>query len=156
MLTYKQLHREVCRFANVLKRNGIKRGDRISIYLPMIPEAAIAMLACTRIGAVHSVVFGGFSPESLINRIADCGSTLVITADEGLRGGRKVPLKANLDVALQDPSTACVQRNRTITLPDGSRTSASQTCVVRPACTARASHVIVPDRPHPPPPSSRP
>jgi len=110
VITYGELYVQVNRFAAGLRQLGVKKGDRVTLYLPMIPEAAVAMLACTRIGAVHSIVFGGFSPESLINSIADCGSTLVITADEGLRGGRKVPLKANLDVALQDPSTACVQR----------------------------------------------
>lgn len=97
--TYLQLHREVCRFANVLKAQGVAKGDRVTIYMPMIPEAAFAMLACARIGAIHSVVFGGFSPESLANRITDCDSTLVITADEGRRGGKKVPLKANVDAA---------------------------------------------------------
>jgi acetyl-CoA synthetase len=98
-LTYKQLHAEVCRFANVLKSRGVKKGDRVTIYLPMIPEAAISMLACARIGAVHSVVFGGFSPDSLAGRIEDCKSNVVVTADEGVRGGRKVPLKANVDAA---------------------------------------------------------
>jgi acetyl-CoA synthetase len=98
-LTYKQLHAEVCRFANVLKARGVKKGDRVTIYMPMIPEAAISMLACARIGAVHSVVFGGFSPESLAGRIEDCKSDVVVTADEGLRGGRKIPLKANTDAA---------------------------------------------------------
>jgi acetyl-CoA synthetase len=98
-ITYKQLHAEVCRFANVLKKRGVKKGDRVTIYLPMIPEAAYAMLACARIGAVHSVVFGGFSPDSLAGRIDDCKSTVVITADEGIRGGRKIPLKANTDAA---------------------------------------------------------
>ncbi|WP_091735249.1 acetate--CoA ligase [Phenylobacterium immobile] len=101
-LTYSQLHAEVCRMANVLKARGAKKGDRITIFLPMIPQAAVAMLACARIGAVHSVVFGGFSPDSLAGRIQDCGSTLVITADEGVRGGRHVPLKANVDEALND------------------------------------------------------
>ncbi|MBP0500673.1 AMP-binding protein, partial [Mycobacterium tuberculosis] len=86
--------REVCRFANVLAAKGVKKGDRVTIYMPMIPEAAFAMLASARLGAIHSVVFGGFSPDSLAGRIADCGSTVVVTADEGLRGGRKVPLKA--------------------------------------------------------------
>ncbi len=98
-LTYKQLHAEVCRFANVLKARGVKKGDRVTIYMPMIPEAAISMLACARIGAIHSVVFGGFSPDSLAGRIEDCKSSVIVTADEGLRGGRKVPLKANVDAA---------------------------------------------------------
>ena len=100
--TYRQVHEEVCRFANVLKDAGAKKGDRITIYLPMIPEAAFALLACARIGAIHSVVFGGFSPEALAGRIIDCDSTLVITADEGCRAGKKVPLKANVDAALKD------------------------------------------------------
>jgi len=100
-ISYRQLHEEVCRFANVLKARGAKKGDRITIYLPMIPEAAYAMLACARIGAIHSVVFGGFSPDSLAGRINDCDSRLVITADEGLRGGKPVPLKANTDEALK-------------------------------------------------------
>ena len=99
-VTYKQLHEEVCKFANVLKAQGVRKGDRVTIYLPMIVEAAYAMLACARIGAVHSVVFGGFSPDSIAGRIEDCTSTVVITADEGLRGGRKIPLKANIDAAL--------------------------------------------------------
>ena len=100
-ITYSELHREVCRWANVLRNREVKRGDRVTIYLPMIPEAAYAMLACARLGAVHSVVFGGFSPDSLAGRIKDCGSKTVITADEGLRGGRKVPLKANVDAAIE-------------------------------------------------------
>ena len=91
----------MCRLANVLKAHGVKRGDRVTIYLPMIPEAAYSMLACARIGAIHSVVFGGFSPDSLAGRIQDCKSSFLITADEGLRGGRKVPLKANADEALK-------------------------------------------------------
>ena len=98
-ITYKELHAEVCKMANVFKQAGVKKGDRITIYLPMIPEAAYAMLASARIGAVHSIVFGGFSPDSLADRIEGCDSKLVITADEGLRGGRKVPLKANTDAA---------------------------------------------------------
>jgi acetyl-CoA synthetase len=98
-ITYRELHAEVSRFANVLKARGAKKGDRITIYLPMIPEAAYAMLACARIGAIHSVVFGGFSPDSLAGRIEDAESTIVITADEGVRGGRKIPLKANADTA---------------------------------------------------------
>ncbi len=100
-LTYRQLHAEVCRWANVLKAKGVRRGDRVTIYLPMIPAAAASMLACARIGAIHSVVFGGFSPDSLAGRIQDCESKIVITADEGLRGGRIVPLKLNVDEALQ-------------------------------------------------------
>jgi acetyl-CoA synthetase len=100
-ITYRQAHEEVCRMANALKELGAARGDRITIYMPMIPEAAYAMLACARIGAVHSVVFGGFSPDALANRLHDCDSNILITADEGLRGGRKVPLKANVDAALE-------------------------------------------------------
>ena len=99
-ITYRELHREVCRFANVLTGLGVRKGDRVTIYLPMIPEAAAAMLACARIGAIHSVVFGGFSPDSLAGRINDCDSRVVITADEGRRGGRIVPLKRNVDEAL--------------------------------------------------------
>jgi len=99
-ITYRQLHDEVCRCANVLRNRNVKKGDRVTIYLPMIPEAAYAILACARIGAIHSVVFGGFSPDSLAGRIEDCKSNVVITADEGLRGGRKVPLKANTDAAI--------------------------------------------------------
>jgi acetyl-CoA synthetase len=98
-ITYRELHGEVCRFANVLRLHGVKKGDAVTIYLPMIPEAAYAMLACARIGAVHSIVFGGFSPDSLSNRIEDCDSRVVITADEGLRGGKGVHLKKNVDVA---------------------------------------------------------
>jgi acetyl-CoA synthetase len=104
-LTYGELHREVVRMANALKALGVKRGDRVTIYMPMILEGVVAMLACARIGAVHSVVFGGFSPEALAGRIEDCGSRFVITADEGLRGGKRVPLKANLDAALAHPGT---------------------------------------------------
>jgi len=101
-LTYRQLLSEVCRMANVLKAKGVKKGDRVTIYLPMIPQAAVAMLACARIGAVHSVIFGGFSPDSIAGRIQDCDSRIVITADEGLRGGKVIPLKRNVDEALQD------------------------------------------------------
>ncbi|MFM5092882.1 acetate--CoA ligase [Aeromonas rivipollensis] len=104
-LTYRELHGEVCKFANVLKAQGVKRGDMVCLYMPMVPEAAIAMLACTRIGAVHSIVFGGFSPEALSGRIIDSGSSIVITADEGLRGGRPIPLKKNVDEALTHPDT---------------------------------------------------
>ncbi len=99
-ISYRELHAETCRFANLLKARGVKKGDRVTIYLPMVPEAAVAMLACARIGAIHSVVFGGFSPDSLASRIEDCDSTVVLTADEGLRGGKAVPLKANVDEAL--------------------------------------------------------
>ena len=107
--TYREVHSEVCRFANVLKARGAKKGDRITIYMPMIPEAAFAMLACARIGAIHSVVFGGFSPEALAGRITDCDSQMVITADEGVRGGRKVPLKANADAACEIAAKAGVE-----------------------------------------------
>ena len=100
VLTYADVHRETCKFANVLKANGVKKGDRVTLYMPMVPEAAIAMLACARIGAVHSVVFGGFSPESLKNRIQDCNSEIVITADGGYRAGRLIPLKQTTDAAL--------------------------------------------------------
>ncbi|MBS7541065.1 acetate--CoA ligase [Ancylobacter lacus] len=99
-ITYQELHDEVCRFANVLRNRNVERGDRVTIYMPMVPEAAFAMLACARLGAIHSVVFGGFSPDSLAGRIRDCESKVVITTDEGLRGGRKVPLKANVDAAI--------------------------------------------------------
>ncbi|MDX2104331.1 MAG: acetate--CoA ligase [Alphaproteobacteria bacterium] len=108
-ITYAELYAEVVKMANVLKARGVKKGDRVTIYLPMIPEAAYAMLACARIGAIHSIVFGGFSPDSLVNRIQDCDSTVVITADYGLRGGKKVPLKANADEALKHcPSVGTV------------------------------------------------
>jgi len=100
-LTYKELHAEVCKFANVLKARGVKKGDRVTIYMPMIVETAISMLACARIGAIHSVVFGGFSPDSLAGRITDCKSDVVVTADEGVRGGRKIPLKENTDAACE-------------------------------------------------------
>jgi acetyl-CoA synthetase len=100
-ITYKELHDEVCRMANILRTRNVKKGDRVTIYLPMIPEVAYAILACARIGAIHSVVFAGFSPDSLAQRINDCDSKVIITADEGLRGGRKVPLKANVDAALE-------------------------------------------------------
>ncbi|MGS1094434.1 acetate--CoA ligase [Aquamicrobium terrae] len=105
-ITYRQLHEAVCRYANVLKAQGVKKGDRVTIYMPMIVETAYAMLACTRIGAIHSVVFGGFSPDSLAGRIVDCKSDVVITADEGLRGGRKVPLKENADKAAEIAAAA--------------------------------------------------
>jgi acetyl-CoA synthetase len=99
-ITYQELHDEVCRFANILRNRNVAKGDRVTIYMPMIPEAAYAMLACARLGAIHSVVFGGFSPDSLAGRIEDCKSNVVITADEGVRGGRKIPLKANVDAAI--------------------------------------------------------
>ncbi len=99
-ITYRELHEQVCRFANLLKAHGVRKGERVTLYLPMVPEAAIAMLACARIGAIHSVVFAGFSPEALAGRIQDCDSRIVVTADEGLRAGKRVPLKANVDAAL--------------------------------------------------------
>ena len=100
-ISFKELHSEVCKFANALKELDVKKGDRITIYMPMIPEAAVAMLACARVGAIHSVVFGGFSPDALAGRIQDCDSSLIITADEGIRGGKPIPLKANTDAALK-------------------------------------------------------
>jgi acetyl-CoA synthetase len=103
VITYRQLYDRVCRMANVLKKLGVKKGDRVTIYMPMIPETAVAMLACARIGAIHSVVFGGFSPDALAGRIIDCDSSVVITADQGLRGGKKVPLKDNVDAACTRP-----------------------------------------------------
>lgn len=109
-LTYNELHKEVCKFANALKAQGVKKGDVVCLYMPMVPEAAIAMLACTRIGAVHSIVFGGFSPEALAGRIIDSNSTIVITSDEGIRGGRAVPLKQNVDQALTNPDTKCIEK----------------------------------------------
>ncbi len=108
-LTYRQLHARVCKLANALRNLGVGKGDRVTIYLPMIPEAAIAMLACARIGAIHMVVFGGFAPNSIADRVSDCTSKLIITADEGLRGGKKVPLKANVDAALKLPGTNSVE-----------------------------------------------
>ncbi|HET8555346.1 MAG TPA: acetate--CoA ligase [Rhodanobacteraceae bacterium] len=108
-ISYRELHAEVCQFANALKHLGVAKGDRVAIYMPMIPEAAVAMLACARIGAVHSVVFGGFSPDSLAGRIADSACKMVITADEGTRGGKKIPLKANVDESLTRPGTNSVE-----------------------------------------------
>ncbi len=123
-ITYRELHDLVCRFANVLKARGVRKGDRVTLYMPMVPEAAVAMLACTRIGAVHSIVFGGFSPDSLRNRVQDCDSTVVITADEGVRGGKAIPLKANVDAALADlPSVKSVivlrRTGGSVTMQDG-------------------------------------
>ncbi len=114
-ISYQSLYEQVCKFSNVLKSNGVKKGDRVTIYLPMIPEAAVAMLACARIGAIHSVVFGGFSPDALAGRITDCGSTCIITSDEGIRGGKSIPLKYNVDKALENcPNcTKCIVIERT-------------------------------------------
>ena len=108
-ITYRDLHARVCRLANALRGLGVVKGDRVTIYLPMIPEAVVAMLACARIGAIHSVVFGGFAANSIADRVADCASKLIITADEGLRGGKRVPLKANVDAALKMPGTNSVE-----------------------------------------------
>ncbi|MFY1079460.1 AMP-binding protein, partial [Escherichia coli] len=95
-VTYRELYERTCRLGNALRNLGVKKGDRVTIYLPMIVDAAVAMLACARIGAIHSVVFGGFAPNSIADRVSDCQSKLIITADEGLRGGRRIPLKANV------------------------------------------------------------
>ena len=108
-ITYRELHARTCRLANALRNLGVRKGDRITIYLPMIPDAVVAMLACARIGAIHSVVFGGFAPQSIADRVADCGSKLIITADEGLRGGKRIALKANVDAALALPGTNSVE-----------------------------------------------
>ena len=109
-ITYKELHEEVSRFANALRGQGVRKGDVVCIYMPMIPEAAVAMLACTRIGAIHSVVFGGFSPDALAGRIEDSNAKIVITSDEGVRGGKQVPLKANVDEALTHPSIRSLEK----------------------------------------------
>jgi acetyl-CoA synthetase len=109
-ITYRELHGRVCRFANALKALGAKKGDRITLYMPMIPEAAVAMLACARIGAIHSVVFGGFSPDALAGRIEDCDSSIVITADQGVRGGKVIPLKANVDEAASRPNVSSLRK----------------------------------------------
>jgi acetyl-CoA synthetase len=108
-ISYRQLYELVCQCANAFKSLGVQKGDRVTIYLPMIPEIAIAILACARIGAIHSVVFAGFSAEALGGRIADCDSTVVITADEGLRGGKRIPLKRTVDEALTIAGTECVK-----------------------------------------------
>src|SRR6187431_40453 len=107
-ITYRELHDEVCKMANILRLRNVKKGDRVTIYLPMIPEAAYAILACARIGAIHSVVFGGFSPDSIAGRLRDCKSDVIVTADEGIRGGRKIPLKANVDAACEKAPVRCV------------------------------------------------
>lgn len=108
-VTYRELHHDVCRFGNVLKKLGVKKGDVVAIYMPMVVEAAVAMLACARIGAIHSVIFGGFSPEAVAGRIIDSNSKVVITADEGLRAGRPIPLKKNVDDALKNPNVKSVE-----------------------------------------------
>ncbi len=140
-ITYREAYEETCRMANVLKGRGVKKGDRVTIYMPMIPEAAYAMLACARIGAVHSVVFGGFSPDSIAGRVQDCDSHVIITADEGLRGGRKVPLKANVDEALKScPEVTTVlvitRTGADVTMVEGRDVSYSAARLTVPAACA--------------------
>ncbi len=140
-ITYREAYEETCRMANVLKDRGVKKGDRVTIYMPMIPEAAYAMLACARIGAVHSVVFGGFSPDSIAGRVQDCDSHVIITADEGLRGGRKVPLKANVDEALKScPEVTTVlvitRTGADVTMVEGRDVSYSAARLTVPAACA--------------------
>ncbi|WP_213993695.1 acetate--CoA ligase [Sodalis sp. dw_96] len=110
IITYRQLYQDVCRFANVLKAQGVAKGDVVALYMPMVPEAAVAMLACARIGAIHSVIFGGFSPEAIAGRIVDSSAKLMITADEGIRAGRKIPLKKNIDEALKNPAVTSLEK----------------------------------------------
>jgi acetyl-CoA synthetase len=124
-ITYGELHSQVCRFANVLKAQGVRKGDRVTIYMPMIPEAAYAMLACARIGAIHSVIFGGFSPDSIAGRISDCASSHVITADEGVRGGKPIPLKANVDAALDKLGTASTVKSVVVVKRTGGKVGMS-------------------------------
>jgi acetyl-CoA synthetase len=149
-ITYNELHEEVCRLANAMKARGIKKGDVVTIYMPMIPEAAYAMLACTRIGAIHSVVFGGFSPDALAGRIQDCESNCVITADEGVRGGRPIPLKANTDAACANSPTV-----KTVFVRPSRRSSLSSApAVTSIGRTAATSGITRPARR--PPPTARP
>ncbi len=136
IVSYRELHARVCQLANVLRAQGVGKGDRVTIYLPMIPAAVAAMLACARIGAVHSVVFGGFAPRSIADRIADCGSRLIITADIGMRGGKPIPLKANVDAALEMPETRCVETVLVVRHADAAGGGSS----------ARHGSVIAPDR----------
>ena len=125
-VSYRELHERVCRMANVLKQLGVSKGDRVTLYMPMIVDAAVAMLACARIGAIHSVVFGGFSPEALAGRILDCASSVVITADEGVRGGRGVPLKANVDAAAERPGVSEVLQRVLVVRNTGAATAWNQ------------------------------
>ena len=127
-ITYRELYERVCQCANALRELGVKKGDRVTIYLPMIPEIAISMLACARIGAIHSVVFGGFSPDSLAGRIVDCQSSVVITADEGIRGGKIIPLKANVDAALTVAGTECVHHVMVVKRTDAPVAMYSRDC----------------------------
>ncbi len=144
-LTFNELHKEVCKFSNALKAQGVNKGDVVCLYMPMVPEAAVAMLACTRIGAVHTVVFGGFSPEALSGRIIDSDAKVVITADEGVRGGRAVPLKKNVDEALTNPEVKTISKVMVLKRTGGDVAWHEHRDVWWHEATANASEVCPPE-----------